>query len=495
MFQLHTRGSMPKKRKSGDTSESGSMKTEKKAGALKLSWLGIPSLTRRESLQLRASAITRIQGLAKSAVRRTGSIRLMDPAGILKQALHATKVRKSMSSVMRRHERSLSLLAMYERLSGLQFTQGLAGYLPNPIPEKPTSTMFEYSSTIPHSQPQPGDWCDSGYCKARKVCPAYKNPKWKPAPFSLTQITSKPKPKEQQMSRLANIVKGKFEAPLWDVITGPEGVGKSSFAAGYPSPVWLSLDRGTSHLNIQRMPDPKTWTDILESVSELTTEKHDFRTVVIDPVNFAEALCWDFVCKRDSKPSIEDYGYGKGYQVALVEWRNLVKKLDGLRSEKGMNIVLVAHTAVKRQKSPDAEDFERYALAMHETAAALFRQQADHVLFARIPVTTEKVSPGRFKGRSSNQRELRTTWSPAWDAKSRPALPDPLPLNYAAYEAARKDAGSKLDALKATLTTLLEGFDAETQAKARSYLLEDPDSISRYELTIEALNEKQKEAV
>ena len=372
---------------------------------------------------------------------------------------------------------------------------GTSGVHVTPYPRTAwASDTRELLSTVPFSQPTPGDHCDSLYCKARKVCPAYKNPKWKPAPFSLTQITSTPK--EPQMSRLQNLKKGQYEAPLRIMLYGPEGVGKSTFAAAAPKPVWLGADSGTQHLAIDRLPSPATWQDVMDTVSELATEPHDYKTLVVDPINWLEPMLWKQVCQKHGVDSIELVlkGYGKGYLEALPLWTKFRDALEALSTRKQMNVILIAHSQVKKVSPPDAESYDRYTPAMNENASAIFRQWVDFLLFARIPVFTEKSGAfGKAKGRSTNQREIRTAWSVFYDSKSRPQILDPLPLDWNTFVQARKDASGKLDELKAQLAALLPQFPEETQLKAKAYLLEDPGSTTRYELTIETLHEKQSQ--
>src|SRR5450631_831960 len=85
---------------------------------------------------------------------------------------------------------------------------------------------------------------------------------------------------------LGNIRKGKLEVPVRALVHGVEGVGKSSLAAGAPSPIFLGADNGTAQLDIERLPEPQTWEDVLAAVRLLQDESHEYRTLVIDPLNW-----------------------------------------------------------------------------------------------------------------------------------------------------------------------------------------------------------------
>lgn len=424
---------------------------------------------------------------------KTGSVR--DEAAQITTLVHATgrALRRDIGTGR----------AVYASASGVQVVE-------YERPENFDSTR-ELLATIPHSQPVKGDHCRQLYCKARKVCPAWA-PDYRPKKFTLipeTQLTQKPEQKREPMSRLSAVKKGVLDAPMKILIYGGEGVGKSTFASQAPNPIWLGADGGTAHLDVTRMPEPKTWEDVIASVRELAKEKHDYKTLVVDPVNWLEQLNWDFIVKRDEDAffqhtssagkkirSIEDYGYFKGQKtIAQKEWVAFTSELSALVAATQMHVILVAHATVRKQKDPSGDDYERYSLAMFEDAAAHLRQWADYVLFARMRTMTTKQGAGafaKFKAKSDGQREIRTTLNASFDAKSRPQLPDPLPLDYRTFMAARSASGSRLDAVKAQLSAILETWDEETISKVKAFISEDPQSASQYEEAIRALSDKQK---
>ena len=47
---------------------------------------------------------------------------------------------------------------------------------------------------------------------------------------------------------------GVIHAPVKVVLYGPEGIGKSTFAAKFPSPVFIDTEGGTKKLNVNRLP-------------------------------------------------------------------------------------------------------------------------------------------------------------------------------------------------------------------------------------------------
>ena len=77
---------------------------------------------------------------------------------------------------------------------------------------------------------------------------------------------------------LAAVKKGRIKQPLRVIVYGQEGVGKSTFAACAPSPIFLCAESGTNHLDIARFPAPEQWSDVFDAVDLLTRQEHDYKT-------------------------------------------------------------------------------------------------------------------------------------------------------------------------------------------------------------------------
>jgi hypothetical protein len=265
---------------------------------------------------------------------------------------------------------------------------------------------------------------------------------------------------------LASVRTGPLDTPLRVLVYGAEKVGKSTFAAGAPSPLFLGADSGSERLDVARI-EPATWHEAVEWVGELAHEKHDYKTLVVDPVNWLEPLCWSAVV-GDGGGSIESFGggYGKGYSAALDLWRVFVQRLEACWRA-GMHVVLVAHTQVKNFQNPEGPAYDRYELAMNAKAAGLLKQWVDAVLFARLE-TFAKAEKGatKAKGFSTGARIMHTQPSAAYDAGSRWKLPDELPLSWADFVAAVEADKGKAKVLEAQIAEMARKLqDPELEAK------------------------------
>lgn len=268
---------------------------------------------------------------------------------------------------------------------------------------------------------------------------------------------------------LADVTSGKRQQPYRILLSGTEGIGKSTFGAGAPSPLFLGTEDGTDHLDVKRLPPPQGWADVFRSVNLLHAEKHEFKTLVVDTVDWLEPLCWDFICSRDKKKDVEDYGFGKGYVAALDEWRKLLRALESLRG-KGMSVVLLAHTHLRTFKNPMGEDFDRYELKLNLKAGGLLKEWSDAVLFANYETFAVKAqNASKAKGVSSGARYIYTERTAAFDAKNRFGLPAQLALSWAEFDAAAR-GGADPDALLKAIHTALPLLEAAEQTKVASAL-------------------------
>jgi hypothetical protein len=279
----------------------------------------------------------------------------------------------------------------------------------------------------------------------------------------------KPTPAPSRMT-LGNIVTGRVAKPIRAMLYGVEGIGKSTFAANAPKPIFLGTEDGTSELDVARFPEPGTWTEGLDAIQELTTTDHDYKTLAIDTLDWLEPLCWKAVCIKGGWSSIEDAGYGKGYVAALDEWRIMLARLDRLRQVKKMHVVLLAHSWIKPFKNPEGDDFDRYELKLHAKTGGLLKEWCDVVMFANYETFTKKKSEkDRAKGVDAGARVMHSQRRAAWDAKNRYDLPETMPLDWELFaESVAAHKPGEPAFYRARISQLLPNFDEAISAKVEA---------------------------
>lgn len=223
------------------------------------------------------------------------------------------------------------------------------------------------------------------------------------------------------------------------ILYGVEKIGKSTFGANMEKPIFVPTEPGIGNINCDTFPLCETYEQVLESLSELATNDHPYKTVVIDSLDWLEPLLWNYVCRINQSDSIEkvDGGYGKGYIAALDEWRKYFKYLDYLKTEKGMAILQIAHSKIKEVKSPDADIYDKFTMKLQDgkntSAANLLFEYADMILFANHQTSTvkEKISKDLNRSRAigTGQAVLYTREKPAFKAGNRYGLPETIPMD------------------------------------------------------------------
>ena len=293
---------------------------------------------------------------------------------------------------------------------------------------------------------------------------------------------------------LASVRRGRIDTPVRTLLYGVEGIGKTTFAASAPRPIFVAPEDGAGLLDIERFA-PEDWTQLREVVALLTRESHEYGALVLDTLDWIEPLLWRYICDRDGKKDVEDYGYGKGYVAAVDEWRVLVNDLERLRAAKRMQIVLLAHSWIKPFKNPEGDDFDRYELKIHNKAAGLLKEWSDVVLFANYETFAAKdAKTKRVRGVSTGARLCYATRTAAYDAKNRYSLPEFFPLDWGEYEAAlTAHQTADTDALVAEITRKAAELGGAIQAQTTDILQTHAGDSAMLEKLNNRLNAKLAE--
>ena len=223
------------------------------------------------------------------------------------------------------------------------------------------------------------------------------------------------------------ITKGKQTRPQRVVIYGVESVGKTTFAAQFPAPLYLDIEGGTAHLDTDRV-EINSWAELNGAIKEVAST--DYQTVVIDSADWAERLCVEDLLASTKKTSIEDFGYGKGWVQVAERMSRMLTALDSLIAI-GKHVVLLAHSKVQRVEPPDLMTaYDRYELKMSKQSSPLVKEWADELWFFRFKTKVVESENGKAKGTGGKQRIILTTHSAAYDAKTRSGLAEELPMEW-----------------------------------------------------------------
>lgn len=276
------------------------------------------------------------------------------------------------------------------------------------------------------------------------------------------------------------------------IYVGGAGIGKTSFAAQTPNPVFIMSRGETGLLTLidvgsvsptPHFPEATTWLETLGMLDHLLLNDHDRRTLVIDTINGIERLCFEHCVQTQFGGSWHKFAdYGKGVERALEQWNVFVGLLHKLNTQKRMSVVLLSHCRVKKFANPLGEDFDRFHPDLHEKTWAVVNRWADAVLFGSTEIYVQKET-GKAKATSSGVRVLYTREHACYEAKNRFGLPNEIMLGgsaaegwanfLAAMRAARaanlpKTNGALSDSDRVLATAVVEVLDQSSITKQES---------------------------
>lgn len=212
------------------------------------------------------------------------------------------------------------------------------------------------------------------------------------------------------------------------VIYAPEGWGKTTWASKAERPIFISSEDGLKGVSVDCFPEPRSWQDLFDAVEELRTRDHNFKTLVIDTLDWTQHICENYLLAKTGSASIETIGggFGKGFNICSEEWRRLLMPIDRLRHEKLMHVAFLSHCEVKTFNNPSGDNYDRYQLKTDKRISSIIREWADAVLFGNYDVAVD-VEKGQKKGKGyGSDRVIYTTHSAAWDGKNRYSLSDQI---------------------------------------------------------------------
>jgi hypothetical protein len=166
--------------------------------------------------------------------------------------------------------------------------------------------------------------------------------------------------------------------------------------------------------------------DVVESIKTLIKEEHAFKTVVVDSVDWLiEPLITSNV---EGAHDAKELAYGKGQMFVAEEFREILQGLDTLRMRRGMNVVLIAHSAVVRFEDPRTEPYDKFQPKLPSRCNALLQEWVDVLAFAAFKVIIKKADAGfnnvKSRGTTNGERMMHFIENPAFAAKNRYSCPE-----------------------------------------------------------------------
>lgn len=233
-----------------------------------------------------------------------------------------------------------------------------------------------------------------------------------------------------------NVQKKPETRPRKIMVYGVHGIGKSTFGAMAPKPLFIQTEDGIGDIEADRLPLCDSLDTFYGQLGSVIGEDHDYKTLVIDSADWLENLISDKVCKKANKQALSDFDFGKGNGIVAAEWRIVLEGLDHV-IKRGVSVILLAHSQITTFNDPTTNSYDRYSPKLIKQSAALLQEWCDEVLFATQKVFTASEDLGFNKSRaiatSAGQRVLKTTEAAGWLAKNRLGMPDEIPFAWSEF--------------------------------------------------------------
>lgn len=236
-------------------------------------------------------------------------------------------------------------------------------------------------------------------------------------------------------------------APFKIAVFGPPKVGKSTFASKAPKPVFFNVDNQLAGVRDRdgRPVDQariRCAKDIDDGLEYLKTQDHGYKTLVIDSVTY-----WDYLMRTDvleeerarlrklrkvteaeALRSVGDIPYGKGTEKMRDRFAPYTCMLSDLMESRNMNVILIFHGKVSKDKTPSAvENF--YSFSVNPEVSEHFRNWCDAILYACME--TVKTDKGVFE---TGRRVLRCNGNEQFTAGNIYNLPDEIDNDFDVFK-------------------------------------------------------------
>ncbi len=243
------------------------------------------------------------------------------------------------------------------------------------------------------------------------------------------------------MGSFLNELKKKPDQPYPSIFAmhGTPGWGKTSFGAMLPSPVFIMSRNETGLIKLITEgqvpetaygPPAERFGEVVDAVKDLTTQAHDFKTLVIDTMSGVEEMHTQHLIDTcfGGDAGREGFGsFGQGKKIVERDWPNFLSAIERLRTQRNMTVLMLYHSAIKTVNNPMGPDYDRFEPKPTPGATEATIKYADAVLFATydINITGAKGQEIAKDGR----RVIRTVDHPAYVAKNRFGFPALIPCD------------------------------------------------------------------
>lgn len=202
------------------------------------------------------------------------------------------------------------------------------------------------------------------------------------------------------------------------LIYGAPKTGKSTLASQFDNPLFLATEAGLNSLETYNI-SIDSWETFLEVCKEISTEKHNFKTIVIDTVDNLFNFCSAFICKKNNIQHESELDWGKGWKLVKDEFRRAITKLSLLP----YGLVFISHAEAIDIKTRTGS-LTKFIPSMPKQPREIIMPMCDFIFYCDIQNTAD-----------GEKRFLHTKPSENWEAGDRTGrFPVQIPMSYLAIK-------------------------------------------------------------
>lgn len=230
------------------------------------------------------------------------------------------------------------------------------------------------------------------------------------------------------MSLLSTVTTGRKLKPLAIMLHAPHGIGKSTFATEAPNPIFIGSEEN-DELDVARLPKVVTWNDLVGQLQALRDETHGYKTLVIDTLDALEQVAETTILSEKinaGKTMATAFGgYGKAYEKMANMFLQIRDNfLIPLRDQKGMNVVILAHSKKVKHEDPMTNtSYDHFETAIDKRVKPIFEDWVSAILFANYYLVKAENNSGKEYAEGDGLRMIYTEERPSHVAKNRFDMP------------------------------------------------------------------------
>lgn len=246
---------------------------------------------------------------------------------------------------------------------------------------------------------------------------------------------------------MKGILRGRQGGPRRVLFHGTNFIGKTTFASQAFGGCLLGNFEDDKDADMDKTPVLRRWEDYIEWFGagghiDVAASKSDFpyRWIALDTIDALQSLIEKHICQAKGVDSMaaDCFSYGKGGKLVEAYWMKVKASLDWLHSERGLGIILLAHSEAVKMTPPDAPSYERWEPAVGEFARDLLCDWVQEIFFGsfRTFIATEDAGFNRTRNIAAGgtERVIKTTPSAGVRAKNRLNMPEELsPFGFMDY--------------------------------------------------------------